>query len=122
MNQTQFARQLRKNMTKEERRLWYEFLRDYPVRFLRQRPIDKYILDFYCAKARLAVELDGGQHFEPEGQTYDAERDLTLTALGISVLRIPNNEVTRNFMGVCEHIDREVRLRLPKGSLCERKR
>ena len=110
---TQRARSLRKDMTKEERRLWYEFLRAYPVRFMRQRPIDNYIVDFYCAKAKLAVELDGGQHYEPETQEYDAQRDETLSAYGITVLRIPNTEVARNFAGVCEQIDLEVRRRVP---------
>lgn len=108
---TRRARELRKNMTKEERRLWYEFLRGYPIRFMRQRPMDRYILDFYCAQARLAVELDGSQHYAESGSDYDARRTEALNALGISVLRIPNNEVTRNFAGVCEWIDREVRRR-----------
>ena len=105
------ARELRRNMTKEERHLWYDYLRGYPVRFMRQRPIDCYILDFYCADALLAVELDGSQHFEEAGENYDAMRTEVLNALGIAVLRIPNNEVTRNFAGVCEMIDHEVQIR-----------
>ena len=107
--QTQNARVLRKDMTKEERRLWYEFLRDYPLRFMRQRPIDRYIVDFYCAKAKLAVELDGGQHFAESGMLADAERDRVLAGYGVRVLRISNAEVQRNFAGVCEQIDLEVR-------------
>ena len=111
--QTQYARALRKDMTKEERHLWYDFLRSYPIRFMRQRPIDRYIVDFYCAKAKLVVELDGSQHFDGAGLQADSERDHTLSVLGISVLRIPNTEVMRNFPGVCEQIDLEVRQRLP---------
>ena len=108
---TRRARELRKNMTPEERRLWYEYLRGYPVRFMRQRVIDRYILDFYCAEARLAVELDGSQHYEEQGAEYDAKRTEDLNALGILVLRIPNNEVNRNLAGVCEMIDTLVQQR-----------
>ncbi len=106
------ARELRKNMTKEERHLWYDFLRGYPVRFMRQRPVDRYILDFYCARAHLGVELDGSQHYEERGEEYDVKRTEALNALGITVLRIPNNEVTRNFTGVCSFLDHEVQMRL----------
>ena len=120
MSQTQFARELRKNMTREERHLWYDFLRDYPIRFLRQRPIGPYIVDFYCAQAKLVIELDGSQHFEDAGKESDAERDLMLSEKGIAVLRIPNSEIHSNFAGVCEYIDREVQRRSPQGSLCER--
>ena len=105
------AKLLRKNMTKEERRLWFEFLRTYPIRFMRQRPISGYIADFYCAKALLVIELDGGQHFEEAGKQSDALRDRALSALGIAVLRIPNSEIWRNFAGVCEQIDLAVRSR-----------
>ncbi len=118
--QTENARALRKNMTKEERRLWYDYLRSYPLRFMRQRPIDCYIADFYCAKAKLVVELDGGQHFAADVLRYDAQRDQVLATYGIDVLRIPNNEVLRNFSGVCEQIDLAVRSRTSDGSLCER--
>ena len=110
---TQHARALRREMTKQERHLWYDFLRSYPVRFMRQRPIDRYIVDFYCAKAKLAIELDGGQHFEDEGKRYDAQRDEVLSQYGIRVLRIPNTEIQENFAGVCEQIDLEVRRRYP---------
>ena len=61
------ARALRKNMTKEEKHLWYDFLKTYPVRFLRQKVIDNYIVDFYCHSARLIIELDGSQHYEGKG-------------------------------------------------------
>ena len=103
------AKQLRKNMTKEERHLWYDFLRDYPLRFLRQKTIGHYIVDFYCAKAQLVIELDGSQHFEPEEIQKDADRTAFLESYGIQVIRIPNNEVTQNFPGVCEYIDTAVK-------------
>ena len=98
------ARNLRKNMTKEERHLWYDYLRTYPVKFLQQKIIGKYIVDFYCAKAKLIVELDGSQHYEEKGMEYDAERTAFLEQYGIRVLRIPNNEVNKNLSGVCEYI------------------
>ena len=106
---TQNAKTLRKNMTKEERHLWYDFLRDYPVRFLRQKVIDDYIVDFYCSKARLIVELDGSQHYESKGQAYDRIRTERIESRGLTVVRIPNNEVMGNFEGVCEYIDLMVR-------------
>ena len=99
------AQNLRKNLTKEERHLWYDYLRTYPVKFLRQKIIGKYIVDFYCAKAKLIVELDGSQHHEEKGMEYDAERTAFLEQYGIRVLRIPNNEVNKNLSGVCEYID-----------------
>ncbi len=71
---TENARRLRKGMTKEERRLWYDFLREYPIRFLRPKVIDDYIVDFYCAKAGLIIELDGSQHYEEAGRQYDGIR------------------------------------------------
>ena len=103
------AKNLRKNLTKEERRLWYDYLRTYPVKFLRQKIIGKYIVDFYCAEAKLITELDGSQHYEEKGMEYDAERTNYLEQYGIRVLRIPNNEVTQNFRGVCEYIDLAVK-------------
>lgn len=116
-NLTPFAKQLRKSMTKEERRLWYEFLRDYPIRFYRQKVLGKFIVDFYCAKAHLVVELDGSQHFEPAGMQYDDDRTKYLQQFQLDVLRIPNNEVMTNFLGVCEWIDNEVMKRIPQHSL-----
>ena len=102
---TQRAKALRKNMTKEERHLWYDFLKDYPVRFLRQKVIDNYIVDFYCHDARLIIELDGSQHYEEKGQKKDAIRTEKLEQRNLSVIHIPNNEINRNFRGVCEYID-----------------
>ena len=100
-----FARKLRKDMTKEERHLWYDFLGSYPVRFSRQKVLGKYIVDFYSAEAKLVIELNGAQHFENENMARDAERTAFLEGYGLRVLRIPNNEVNRNFTGVCEYID-----------------
>ena len=106
------AKTLRKNMTKEERHLWYDFLKDYPVRFLRQKVIDDYIVDFYCHDARLVIELDGAQHFEPGAQEKDALRTEKMQNRGLLVIRIPNNAIFDNFSGVCEYIDRFVRNRI----------
>lgn len=103
------ARSLRKNMTKEERRLWYNFLRIYPVKFSRQKVLGKYIADFYCAKAKIIIELDGSQHYDEDGEKKDKERTEFLMRYGIRVIRIPNNEVNCNFRGVCEHIDNTVK-------------
>ena len=99
------ARTLRKNLTKEERHLWYDFLRSYPNKFLRQKILGKYIVDFYCAEAKLVVELDGSQHYEESGMARDAERTAYLEQYSIRIVRIPNNEVNQNFSGVCEYID-----------------
>ena len=104
-----YAKELRKNMTKEERHLWYDFLHGYPVRFLRQKVFGNYIVDFYCAKAKLVIELDGSQHYEPSGIEHDSLRSHYLESLGLKVLRIPNNEINRNFRGVCEYIHMEVK-------------
>ena len=98
------ARMLRKNMTKEERHLWYDCLRLSRVRFYRQKVFGKYILDFYCPKARLVVEVDGGQHNEPKMRAYDAERTAFLESYGLKVLRFSNMEVNRHFSEVCECI------------------
>ena len=106
------ARELRRDMTKEERRLWFDYLRTYPVRFSRQKVLGRYIADFYCAQAGLVLELDGSQHYEPEEQEKDAQRTAYLEKYSIHVVRIPNNEVTGNFRGVCEYIDSLVKQRM----------
>ena len=106
------AQKLRKNMTKEERRLWYEYLHDYPCRFRRQVTFGNYIVDFYCAAAKLAVELDGSQHCEPSELLYDERRTAYLNSLGICVLRISNLDVLRNLRGVCQQIDLVISERL----------
>ena len=111
-----FAKQLRKEMTKEERHLWYDFLRTYPVRFSRQKVLGKYIADFYSAEAKLVIELDGSQHYEDDNLEKDAERTAFLEGYGLTIIRIPNNEVSRNFRGVCECIDVAVRQSLSQKS------
>lgn len=106
------AKELRKNMTPWERKLWYEFLRYYPVRFQRQKAIGAYIADFYCAKAQLVVELDGSQHYEPEQAERDQQRSAELEKMGLKVIRLCNLDVHKNFEGTCQYIDRQVRMRL----------
>ena len=111
------ARTLRKNMTKEEKHLWYDFLKMYPIRFLRQKVIDNYIVDFYCHSARLIIELDGFQHYEEKGLLKDKIRTERIEQRNLTVIRIPNNEVNKNFEGVCQYIDIAVKesLRQPKA-------
>ncbi len=98
-------------MTKEERKLWYEFLRDYKIRFLRQKVIVHYIVDFYCHRARLIIELDGSQHYEISGEIRDNTRTAHLEKRNLTVLRIPNSLVNEQFAGLCEYIDCLVRER-----------
>ena len=107
------AKALRKEMTPEERKLWYCCLRTYPVKFYRQRIIEHYIVDFYCASAMLVIEVDGTQHYEKSGAGKDRKRDQDLQKLGLTVLRFSNRDVNREFRAVCEAIDREIRGRLP---------
>ncbi len=102
------AKQLRKDMTREERHLWYDFLRTYPVHFTRQKVLGKYIVDFYCAEAGLVIELDGSQHYEEVNEKNDAERTAFLQGYGLRVIRIPNNEVNQSFQAVCEYIHTEI--------------
>ena len=99
------AKMLRSNMTKEEKHLWYDFLRRYPVRFSRQKVLGKYIVDFYCAEAKLVIELDGSGHYTKEGKRYDEERTVFLEEYGLQVVRISNTEIHKNFRVVCEYID-----------------
>ena len=99
------ARELRKNLTPWERHLWYDFLRTYPIRFQRQKLIGNYIADFYCAKARLVIELDGSGHYEEKQQQKDSFRTEKLEEENLIVLRFSNLDVDKNFRGVCEYID-----------------
>ncbi len=99
------AKALRKNMTKEEKHLWYDFLRDYPIKFSRQKVLGRYIADFYSAQAKLVIELDGSGHFTEKGELYDQERTTFLEGYGLRVIRITNLELQRNFNGVCEYIN-----------------
>ncbi len=103
------AKALRKNMTKEEKHLWYDYLREYPIRFTRQKVIGKYIVDFYCAKAKLIIELDGSQHYDDKGIEKDALRTEFLEQYRLKVIRISNLDINKNFEGVCIFIDNEVK-------------
>ena len=103
------AKKLRKEMTKEERHLWYDYLRNHTVRFSRQKVLGNYIVDFYSAEAKLVIELDGSQHYEPDNLEKDEERTAFLEGYGLTVIRIPNNEINQNFRGVCEYIDLAVK-------------
>ena len=103
------AKHLRKEMTKEERHLWYDYLRDHAVRFSRQKVLGKYIVDFYSAKAKIVIELDGSQHYTDAESQKDTERTAFLENYGLKIIRIPNNAIHENFRGVCEYIDAVVR-------------
>ncbi len=111
------AKELRRNATKQENHLWYDFLRTYPVRFQRQKTISGFIVDFYCHQAKLVVELDGPQHFMQDGQIYDAERSAVLLQYGLQVLRFSNTEVDTQFYTVCEAIHSKVQKRLAEAIL-----
>ena len=106
------ARSLRKNMTRQEKHLWYDFLRDYPVKWYRQRSVDRFIVDFFCFKARLVIELDGSQHYTEDGIAYDSIRTDVLEKYNLEVLRFTNMEVDANFRDICETIDGKVRERV----------
>ncbi len=101
---THIAQNLRKNMTNEERHLWYDFLKKLPITIQRQKVIGKYIIDFYCASAKLVIEIDGSQHYEPEHAEEDATRDKKLKSLGLVVKRYANNEINKDFESVCADI------------------
>ena len=103
------AKSLRKNMTKEERHLWYDFLRNHSVKFSRQKVLGRYIADFYSAQAKLVIELDGSQHFTDKEIEKDTERTKYLEQYGLTVIRIADNDVNENFEGVCEYIDNIVK-------------
>ena len=102
---TSLSKNLRRNMTPQERDLWYQYLRHHPFKFTRQKVLGKYIADFYCASAKLVIELDGSQHYDEKGMEADRERTQFLMQYGIRVLRIPNNAVSQNLRGVCDYID-----------------
>jgi len=103
-NLTGNAQRLRREMTKEERHLWYDFLKRLPVTFHRQKVIGRYIVDFYCASAKLVIEIDGSQHYEAEGMEADAVRDGFLNSLGLTVRRYSNTDIILHFESVCADI------------------
>ena len=98
------AQKLRREMTKEERHLWYDFLKGLPATVNRQKVIGRYIVDFYCAEAKLVIEIDGTQHYEQDGKEADSERDAYLNSIGLHVLRYSNRDISRSFAGVCADI------------------
>jgi very-short-patch-repair endonuclease len=98
------SRTLRRDSTPAERKLWYEFLRELPEKFTRQKPLGGYVADFYCSRLRLIIEIDGDTHFTEAGQAYDATRTAMLARLNLRVLRFTNAEVMREFEGVCSRI------------------
>lgn len=108
------AKELRKAMTPQETRLWYGFLKDYPVRFQRQKTISSFIADFYCFRARLIVEIDGAQHYTAQGKAYDLERSAILERYGLKVIRFTNQEVEEHFRRVCVSIAQTVAERMGK--------
>ena len=97
-------------MTKEERRIWYDFLKQLPVTVNRPKVIGSYIVDFYCASCNLVIELDGSQHYEDEASAADRERDHMLNQLGITVVRYSNDDINRNFEEVCADLLRRMNL------------
>ena len=110
------AKELRTNMTPQERRLWYCFLKDYPIRFQRQKSIKSFIVDFYFHKAKLIIEIDGSQHYSEEGMAYDEERTGILKEFDLEVIRFSNNDIDNNFENVCLAIDNKIsnRMRIKK--------
>ena len=108
-NNVKLARNMRRNPTRQENRLWYDFLSKYPVRFQRQKPIDDYIADFYCHKAKLVVEVDGIQHSSEDNLIKDEYRTEVLSEYGLKVIRVTNRQIDREFVHVCEYIDQVVK-------------
>lgn len=106
------AKKLRKELTPQERKLWYLFLRKYPVKIYKQRIIASYVVDFYCASARLVIEVDGLQHFSQQGIESDKHRTAVLKSFDLEVLRFTNHEVDKEFTAVCETIDFAIKARM----------
>ena len=98
------AKQMRRNPTPAEKKLWEEYLKTFPHRVLRQRPIEHFIVDFYCAALRLVIEIDGEVHLCESAQTYDAERTIELEKYGLRIIRFTNDEAINNFENVCKQI------------------
>lgn len=111
------AQRLRREATKQENHLWYDFLRSYPVQFRRQMVLGRFIVDFYCAKAKLAIEVDGSQHFEKDAMVYDQERTDYLNQMEVDVIRFTNRDIDQNFSGVCEMIRSIVERRITEKGI-----
>ena len=108
------AKELRKEMTPQERHLWYDFLRYYPIKIYKQKVIDNFIVDFYCHQSKLIIEVDGSQHYTEEGLGYDEERTNILNTYNIEVIRFSNYEVDNNFEEVCKMIDDTIKSKMKK--------
>lgn len=106
------SRELRKNMTRHEKHLWYDFLKIYPIKWYKQRSIDRFIVDFYCSSAKLIIELDGSQHYTEDGMEYDSIRTDILEKYDLQVIRFTNVDIDCHFNSVCEEIDQKVKERL----------
>ena len=106
------ARTLRRDMTRQEKHLWYDYLQHYPLKIYKQRIIDNFVVDFYCHQARLAIEIDGSQHYSIEGKTYDEARTGVIEKYGVIVLRFSNLDIDDKFEGVCYIIDKKIKERI----------
>ena len=104
------AQSLRKRMTKEEKHLWYDFLKRLPVTVKRQYNIENYIVDFFIPSAKIVIELDGSQHFECDAKQLDSLRDMELSTYGIKVLRYTNLDIRKRFEGVASDILKNIGL------------
>ena len=109
------AKNLRKNATRQEKHLWYDFLSSYEVRFQRQKAIGDFIVDFYCHKAKLVIEIDGSQHYADEGIKKDTFRTEKLENCDLKIIRFANSDIDTNFAAVCEYIDNAVKASLSEG-------
>ena len=107
-NLKEASRKLRKEMTPQERHLWFVFLKNHPIKFVRQRPIYKFVADFYCSKAKLVIEIDGSQHYTQDGIEYDKIRSDIINVFGVRVIRFSNYDIDKNFEGVCEEINKVI--------------
>ena len=106
------AKELRRKMTPQERKLWHRFLKDYSIKIYKQRVIKFFVVDFYCAEARLVIELDGSQHYTEQGKEYDEQRTAILEQYGVQVLRFTNLDVDRHLDAVCAQIDSTIERRV----------
>ena len=111
-NLREVSKKLRKNMTPQEKHLWYDFLSKHNIKFVKQRPIGRFVADFYCSKAKLVIEIDGSQHYTDEGKNYDEFRTEIINKYGVKVVRFSNYDIDNNFEGVCAEIEREIKDRL----------
>ncbi len=110
----ELAKNLRKNMTPQEKHLWYDYLADYKPNFQRQKAIDNFIVDFYCQKAKLIIEIDGSEHFTEDGKKRDSLRTEILEKYDLKVIRFSNFDIDKNFKAVCEFIDKTVKSRIER--------